>query len=73
MTQSQNVTGKEAFFGDNEIIVSKTDLKGHITYANDVFLDIAGYTLLGSRPCHAVAQRDGGDHRLSFQPPRAEP
>tara|TARA_R110000796_G_scaffold27597_1_gene75976 strand:+ start:117 stop:641 length:525 start_codon:yes stop_codon:yes gene_type:complete len=44
MTQSQNVTGKEAFFGDNEIIVSKTDLKGHITYANDVFLDIAGYT-----------------------------
>ncbi len=44
MTQSQNVTGKEVFFGDNEIIVSKTDLKGYLTYANDVFLDIAGYT-----------------------------
>ncbi|HBC09407.1 MAG TPA: chemotaxis protein [Rhodospirillaceae bacterium] len=44
MSQIPIITGKEAFFGDNEIIVSKTDLKGHITYANDVFLDIAGYT-----------------------------
>ena len=31
-------------FGENEIIVSKTNLKGHITYANDVFLRIAGYS-----------------------------
>ena len=31
-------------FGEDEIIVSKTDLKGHITYANDVFLRIAGYS-----------------------------
>ena len=37
------VTGVEVYFPDNEIIVSKTNLKGHITYANDVFLDIAGY------------------------------
>jgi PAS domain S-box-containing protein len=44
MSQTPMVTGKEVFFGDNEIIVSKTDLKGHLTYANDVFLDIAGYT-----------------------------
>ncbi|MCF3630040.1 PAS domain-containing protein [Thalassospiraceae bacterium LMO-SO8] len=44
MSQIPTVTGKEVFFGDNEIIVSKTDLKGHLTYANDVFLDIAGYT-----------------------------
>lgn len=44
VSQDPTVTNKEAFFGDNEIIVSKTDLKGHITYANDVFLDIAGYT-----------------------------
>lgn len=36
-------TGKERHFGENEIIVSKTDLKGRITYANDVFLKIAGY------------------------------
>ncbi|WP_305984101.1 PAS domain-containing protein [Roseibium sp. MMSF_3544] len=38
------VTGVERFFGDDELIVSKTDLKGRITYCNDVFLQIAGYT-----------------------------
>ncbi len=36
-------TGVERFFDSDEIIVSKTDLKGRITYANDVFLRIAGY------------------------------
>ncbi|MAO57087.1 MAG: chemotaxis protein [Rhodospirillaceae bacterium] len=44
MDKSASLTGREAFFEDDEIIVSKTDLKGHITYANDVFLKIAGYT-----------------------------
>jgi PAS domain S-box-containing protein len=34
-------TGVERFFDKGDIIVSKTDLKGHITYANKVFLDIA--------------------------------
>jgi PAS domain S-box-containing protein len=33
----------ERFFSEDEIIVSKTDLKGRITYANHVFLNIAGY------------------------------
>jgi PAS domain S-box-containing protein len=37
-------TGVERFFSEDEIIVSKTDLKGHITYANETFLTIAGYT-----------------------------
>lgn len=37
-------TYKERFFGENEIIVSKTDINGKITYVNHVFLDIAGYT-----------------------------
>ena len=37
-------TGREAYFGDDEIIVSKTDLKGIITYPNDVFARVAGYT-----------------------------
>lgn len=36
-------TGKEVRFGVDEIIVSKTDLTGRLTYANDVFLRIAGY------------------------------
>lgn len=36
-------TGVERTFGEDEIIVSKTDLKGRITYANDIFLKIADY------------------------------
>lgn len=37
-------TGIERFFPEEEIIVSKTDLKGRITYANHTFLTIAGFT-----------------------------
>jgi PAS domain S-box-containing protein len=37
-------TGHERTFRDDEIIVSKTDLKGHIQYANQTFLKISGYT-----------------------------
>jgi PAS domain S-box-containing protein len=44
MAQEIKLTGTECFFDDDEIIVSKTDLKGRITYANNVFLRIAGYT-----------------------------
>lgn len=36
-------TGKESPFGTEEIIVSKTDPKGHITYANDVFVRVSGF------------------------------
>ena len=36
-------TGNERTFGEDEIIVSKTDSKGRITYANDVFLNVALY------------------------------
>jgi len=38
-----HLTGKERTFDPDEFIVSKTDLKGGITYANRVFLKIAGY------------------------------
>lgn len=38
-----NYTGNEVFFDRNDLIVSKTNLKGHITYANHTFLEIAGY------------------------------
>lgn len=38
------LTGKERFFDEGEIIVTKTDLKGRITYANQVFCRLAGYT-----------------------------
>jgi PAS domain S-box-containing protein len=37
-------TGIARSFGEDEIIVSKTDLQGKITYANDVFLRVSGYT-----------------------------
>ncbi|MEZ4338561.1 MAG: PAS domain-containing protein [Sandaracinaceae bacterium] len=37
-------TGREVHFEPDEVIVSKTDVKGVITYANRVFLSIAGYT-----------------------------
>ncbi|SCA56125.1 Chemotaxis sensory transducer [Candidatus Terasakiella magnetica] len=40
---SLNLTGNEISFPENELIVSKTDLKGKITYANDVFLSVSGY------------------------------
>lgn len=36
-------TGIERTFGDDELIVSKTDSKGRITYANSVFLRVSGY------------------------------
>lgn len=44
MARETLVTGVEQFFDEDELIVSKTNLKGHLTYTNDVFLRIAGYT-----------------------------
>jgi PAS domain S-box-containing protein len=36
-------TGTERTFGDQELIVTKTDPKGIISYANDVFLRVSAY------------------------------
>lgn len=36
-------TQHEVILGDSDIIVSKTDLKGRITYANRIFMRIANY------------------------------
>ncbi len=41
----------EKTFAENEIIVSKTDTKGIITYGNELFIKMSGYTeeeLLGA-------------------------
>jgi PAS domain S-box-containing protein len=42
MAKDRSLTGRERFFDSNDLIVTKTDLKGRITYANRTFLDIAG-------------------------------
>ncbi|TWH74625.1 PAS domain S-box-containing protein [Modestobacter roseus] len=38
-------TGVERTFAEDELIVSKTDARGVITYANDVFLRVGAYSL----------------------------
>jgi methyl-accepting chemotaxis protein len=54
------VTQHEVELGDNTLIVSKTDLKGQITYINRDFLEISGFTeaeLIG-RPHNIVRHPD---------------
>lgn len=36
-------TGNERFFDEDSFIVSKTDLKGNITYGNRLFIEMTGY------------------------------
>jgi PAS domain S-box-containing protein len=43
MRQAIKLTGKEVFFDRDHFIVSKTDLKGRITYVNRAFCAVAGY------------------------------
>ncbi len=38
-------TGVERTFSRDDIIVSKTDMTGKITYSNDVFLRVSGYDI----------------------------
>lgn len=44
MRQTISPTDKELFFAEDDIIVSKTDLKGRLTYVNRTFSQIAKYT-----------------------------
>jgi len=60
MKQSIVPTSREVFFPDHDIIVSKTDLKGRLTYTNRTFCEIAGYTqseLLG-QPHNVIRHPD---------------
>lgn len=43
MTTTIRPTGVERSFGADEVIVTKTDLQGRITYANDVFCRVSAY------------------------------
>jgi len=40
---NNSAQGREVCFDDSEQLVSITDLKGNITYVNDIFAQIAGY------------------------------
>ncbi|MGB3725621.1 MAG: methyl-accepting chemotaxis protein [Glaciecola sp.] len=43
MRRNQQIVDEEVTFNDSEELVSTTDTRGVITYANKVFCDIAGY------------------------------
>ena len=44
MKRNIQPTQKERVMRDNDFIVSKTDLKGRITYANKIFIEFSGYS-----------------------------
>lgn len=44
MKNNQPVTNIEKPYPEGEYLVSKTDLKGAITYANDTFVALSGFT-----------------------------
>jgi aerotaxis receptor len=44
MKNNQPVTQREVHFPPNTYLVSRTDLKGIITYANDAFVEISGFS-----------------------------
>jgi len=57
MADANDLTGVERSFPEDEIVVSKTDTKGRLTYANDVFIELAGYAedeLLGQQ--HSIVR-----------------
>ncbi|MCY7295554.1 methyl-accepting chemotaxis protein [Alteromonas sp. a30] len=57
--RNQNVIDEEVTFGLDEELVSTTDLRGVITYANDVFCRVAGY---------AVEELVGKNHNIVRHP-----
>jgi PAS domain S-box-containing protein len=44
MASDRTLTGVERLFSADDLIVSKTDKTGRITYANDVFINVSGYS-----------------------------
>ncbi|MCE8014866.1 PAS domain-containing protein [Halomonas sp. MCCC 1A17488] len=51
MRNNQPVTQREYKLDDRQLLISRTNLKGQITYANDTFVEVSGYRreeLIGS-------------------------
>ena len=44
MRNNQPVTAREYPIGEHDYLISRTDLKGRITYANSVFIEVSGFT-----------------------------
>ncbi len=44
MRSNQPVTQQEFAFDENATLMSTTDASSHITYANDVFIKVSGFT-----------------------------
>ncbi len=59
MQRDLSLTGVERFFDSDQVIVTKTDLKGKITYANDIF-----------RRASEISERDalGAPHNIIRHP-----
>ena len=45
MRNNQPVTQREYEFPDNATLMSTTDTKSHITYANAAFVEVSGFSL----------------------------
>ncbi len=58
ITKSEN--SEEWFFSSDQYILSETDEKGIIIYANDLFCELAGYTLeeLMGQPHNIIRHED---------------
>jgi PAS domain S-box-containing protein len=60
MATTNPVTGTEKSFSYSAILLSTTDIKGNVTYANPDFCDIAGFQLseLTGKPHNIVRHPD---------------
>ena len=61
----------ERRLGPEELIVTKTDLQGRITYANDVFLRVSAYSeeeILG-RPHSIIPHSVGAAQKCTYRSP----
>lgn len=58
---------RERTFGESEIVVSKTDTKGRITYGNDLFIELSGYKELELLGAHHNIVRHPDMPRVIFK------